>query len=104
MSAPAPIPAADLDAAARCLRVLAHPDRLRIVEQLDLHRRVRVGDLAVALDLAPNAVSQHLNQMRAHGLLEPRRDGREVYYRIANPHVLNVLRCIRRYGTGKDRP
>ncbi len=94
---PAPIPADALQAAARCLRVLAHPDRLRIVEQIDLHKKVRVGDLAQTLDLAPNAVSQHLNQMRAHGLLAPRREGREVFYRITNPHVTNVLRCIRRH-------
>jgi DNA-binding transcriptional ArsR family regulator len=91
------IPAARIRMAARCLRVLAHPDRLRIVEQLDLQRRVRVGDLAVALDMAPNAVSQHLNQMRAHGLLDADRDGREVYYRIANPQCVNVLRCIRKH-------
>lgn len=101
-STPPPIPTENLQRAARCLRVLAHPDRLRIVEQLDIHRKVRVGDLAVALDLAPNAVSQHLNQMRAHGLLDARRDGREVYYHVTNPHALNVLRCIRKHGGGQD--
>jgi DNA-binding transcriptional ArsR family regulator len=90
-----PIPTAALEAVAAALRVLAHPVRLRIVEALaqDDHT---VGELAEALDVAPAACSQHLNLMRAHGLLAARRDGKTVNYRVCNPHALNVINCIRR--------
>jgi len=90
-----------LQRAADVLRVLAHPARLRIVELLLIERH-RVADLADALDLAPNAVSQHLNLMKAHGLLAAERDGRKVHYRVINPHAGNVIDCIRRHGGGKQ--
>jgi ArsR family transcriptional regulator len=92
---PQPIPAETLEAVAAALRVLAHPIRLRVVELLEQDDHT-VGELAESLDLAPAACSQHLNLMRAHGLLAARRDGKTVYYRVSNPHALNVINCIRR--------
>lgn len=94
------MPPRTLEQAARCLRVLAHADRLRIVEQIELRRKVRVSDLAEAVGLHQAAVSQHLSLMRSHGLVSPVRDGREVFYAITNPHVKNVLNCIRKHGSG----
>jgi len=87
-----------LDRVAAALRVLAHPHRLKMVELLD-GRRLSVGELAKALDLPPAACSQHLNRMRAHGLLRAVRRGRTVHYAIANPSARNVIQCIRRHET-----
>ena len=86
--------------ASRVLRVLAHPHRLRIVELL-MDERHAVGELAGAMGLAPAAVSQHLSQMRAHGILDVERDGRTAYYRVTNPNAINVIRCIRKHGCGR---
>lgn len=85
-----------LQHAANVLRVLAHPHRLKIVDLL-MDQNLTVGQLAQSLDLAPNAVSQHLNHMRAHGILEAQRDGRSVFYHVINPNALNVIQCIRRH-------
>ncbi len=93
------IPELTLEHCARALRVLAHVDRLRIVEALDLAEH-SVGELADALSLSQPAVSQHLTLMRAHGLLDCEKHGRLCYYRVTNPHALNVLRCIRKHGQG----
>ncbi len=90
------VPFETLRRVATALRVLAHPHRLRIVEHLD-GQRLTVGQLARALDLPAAACSQHLNLMRAHGLLRSRRDGRAVFYEIADPSARNVLACIRRH-------
>lgn len=87
---------ASLEAAAGVLRVLAHPHRLRIVELL-LEDRLPVGELARLLELAPNAVSQHLNQMKAHGILSAQRDGREVHYQVVSPHAKTLINCIRKH-------
>lgn len=100
MTAAEPLDLDTLEAAAACLRVLAHPHRLKLVELLMTDRHT-VGELAEELDLAPAAVSQHLNQMKAHGLLAAERDGRAVYYRVVNPNAVNVIRCIRKHGHGR---
>lgn len=98
-SAPVKIPQDTLERCARALRVLAHPDRLRIVELLQ-QGRLTVGELAQELGLPHSAVSQHLNHMKAHGLLSSLRRGRVVYYRVASPHAVTVINCIRRHGAG----
>lgn len=85
-----------LEQAASVLRVLAHPHRLKLVELLDADRHT-VGELAERLGLAPHAVSQHLNQMRAHGILDSQRDGRSVHYRVISPHARTLLGCIRKH-------
>jgi len=90
-----------LEQAAATLKVLAHPHRLKLVELL-MGRKHNVGELADALDLAPNAVSQHLSQMKAHRILSVQRVGRIAYYQIINPHAANVIRCIRKHGHGQD--
>ena len=82
--------------AAEVLKVLAHPVRLKLVELLSCHQ-LTVGQLSRRLGLPPNQVSQHLNQMRARGILARRREGRCVYYEVTHPHAQNLLRCIQRY-------
>ena len=85
-----------LDRAAALLKVLAHPHRLRIVELLS-QRAMPVGELAVELRIAPHACSQHLDLMKAHGLLTRRRCGRMVYYLVAEPTALKVIDCVREH-------
>lgn len=91
---------ATFDRAAAVLRVLAHPVRLRIVDRL-LRGPVHVGRLAEQLDLPQAVVSQHLAQMRSHGIVEPRREDRRAYYHVINPHAEHLLACIRRHGDGR---
>ena len=94
------MPADLLERAAAALRVLAHPQRLRIVEIL-LERPVPVGKLAEELQAAPAAVSQHLSQMRAHGIVAPRRRGNLVFYEVINPNAVNLIGCLQRNGDGR---
>lgn len=93
------IPMDTLENAALVLRVLAHPQRLKMVELL-LERPVSVGELAEAIGLAPAAVSQHLNNMRAHGIVESRRQGRQVHYAVVNANARQLIKCLRQYGDG----
>ena len=90
-----------LEMAASVLKVLAHPHRLKMVELL-LSGRLSVGELAERMELAPNAVSQHLNQMKAHGILGVVRVGRTAYYHVTNINAQNVIKCIRDHGCGKQ--
>lgn len=65
---------------------LAHPDRLRLIEELRLGEKDVTG-LAAALELPATRVSQHLTLLRAHRLVEERRDGRSHFYRLSHPQL-----------------
>ena len=79
--------------AAECLRLMAHPARLALLQRL-LAGRFPVGELAAALDLAPNVTSEHLRLMERCGLLSSEREGRQVFYLVAEPHVADLMQCI----------
>jgi len=95
-SAVAALPADLLERMAATLRVLAHPQRLRIVEVLQGETEAPVHVIVARLASPQAAVSQHLNHMRRSGLLRGVRHGKEVWYSIAEPSATTVLDCIRR--------
>ena len=88
------LPAETLDYAAECLKVMAHPVRLRIVDIL-MQGRYPVGQIAEWCDLPPHQVSEHLRLLKGQGLLDSDRQGRTVYYRIVSPRLPGLLNCIR---------
>ncbi len=79
--------------AAECLKTLAHPVRLRMV-QLLLHGRYTVGELAEDCDVPSNVASEHLRLMQRCGFFTSEREGRRVYYQIAEPHLRNIMNCV----------
>jgi ArsR family transcriptional regulator len=80
---------------ARMFRALGHPIRIRILELLVDGERA-VGDLQSELDVDSSGTSQHLTALRQQGLIEGRRDGTSVYYRIRDPLVIELLAVARR--------
>jgi len=78
------------------LRVLAHAQRLRIVELLQVEDEAPVHNIVMHLGLPQAAVSQHLNHMKRAGLLKAERRSREVWYSLADPSLLTILDCIRK--------
>lgn len=91
------IPMERLEQAATVLRLLAHPHRLRICELLSSDR-MPVGALAEHLGIHCNTASQHLNMMKAFGILASEREGKEVFYRVVDPRPNWLLECIRGHG------
>lgn len=91
---------AELARVAETLRVMAHPVRLRVLEFLRDRGAQPVGAIAAAIGRAPAATSQHLTQMRRQGLVSASRRGREVWYRMDNPRVARLLRCVCAGGCG----
>lgn len=76
--------------AADLLAVLANSNRLMILCYL-LKGEITVGALADAVDMNQSALSQQLAKLRALKLVETRRDGRTIYYRLASPEVAQIL-------------
>ncbi len=91
-SKPAGNPAAFAQAA-ECLKTLAHPVRLRFV-QLLLHGRYTVGELAEDCGVPDNVASEHLRLMQRCGFFTSEREGRRVYYQVAEPHLQNIMDCV----------
>jgi len=67
-------------------KLMAHPDRIRLIEELR-SGEMDVASLARRLDLPGPRVSQHLSLLRAHRLVEERRDGRRHFYSLIQPHL-----------------
>jgi DNA-binding transcriptional ArsR family regulator len=80
---------------AEILKTLASPRRLEILHRLSLGP-IEVGRLADELGLAQPNVSQHLAVLRAAGLVEAEREGREVRYRLADPDVMVACDVMRK--------
>ena len=72
------------------MRLLAHADRLRLVEELRMGEKDVTG-LALALELPATRVSQHLALLRAQRLVEERREGRNHFYRLALPYLADWI-------------
>lgn len=75
---------------ATLFRVLGHPARVRILELLRDGER-SVGTLQAELGLDSGGTSQHLSALRRIGLVESRRDGTSVYYRVDDERVFDLL-------------
>jgi ArsR family transcriptional regulator len=78
------------------LKTLANPRRLEILHRLASGPR-EVGRLAADLGLSQPNVSQHLAVLRAAGVIDAERDGREVRYRLSDPDVMvacGVMRAV----------
>ncbi|MCU0876981.1 MAG: metalloregulator ArsR/SmtB family transcription factor [Pirellulaceae bacterium] len=89
-----------LNQAAECLRTLAHPHRLRMVQML-LQGRYTVGELAEACDIPSHMASEHLRLMQRCGFLAAEKESRFVYYTIAEPHLADIMTCVEgRFGVG----
>ena len=75
---------------AKLLGVLAHPERIRIVEELR-SSELDVNSLQKLLGVAHSRVSQNLALLRSHRVVAERREGRHVYYRLVQPRIAGWL-------------
>jgi ArsR family transcriptional regulator len=81
------------DRAAELFAVLSTPIRLRIISEL-CHGEKNVGQLLAKIDVTQPNMSQHLNIMYRSGILGKRRQGAQVFYRIADDTAAKVCRAV----------
>jgi hypothetical protein len=62
--------------------------------QMLLHGRYSVGELAEACGIASHMASEHLKLMQRSGFLAAEKEGRFVYYTIAEPHLASIMSCV----------
>ncbi len=75
------------------LKVLSHPQRLMILCSL-IEGEKTVGELEKSCDVSQSAMSQFLKAMRLEGLIDFRREGQFVYYRIADERLVELMTAL----------
>jgi ArsR family transcriptional regulator, virulence genes transcriptional regulator len=93
MNTSAPVAATNQARAALIGRALADPKRLCVLETLAAGE-ASVSELSTCVGCHVPNMSQHLAVLRSAGLVTTRRDGSTVYYRLADPKVLEAYRLI----------
>jgi DNA-binding transcriptional ArsR family regulator len=84
---------ANADAAGQLLKALSNPDRLLLLCQLSQGER-NVSELESVLGIQQPTLSQQLAVLRREGLVETRREGKQIFYRISSPAALAVINTL----------
>lgn len=90
-----PLPEDFIVQMAEVIKLIGHPQRLRILEYLDIYGESPVGEIVDGVHAPQGAISQQLNRMRLHGIIERRQCGRQVFYKIVSPNAVIILNCLR---------
>jgi DNA-binding transcriptional ArsR family regulator len=81
------------EARARVIKAMAHPSRLRIMDELNRRERC-VQELTEMVGADISTVSKHLSILRNAGIVEDEKRGVMVYYRLRVPCILNFFGCV----------
>lgn len=89
----------DAEVMARVLKILANPDRLKMLcrmgmSDLDDGLRPTVGEMVELTGLSQSRVSQHLALLRESGVVAPQREGTTVRYRLLDPRIRAVMEVL----------
>jgi predicted transcriptional regulator len=76
------------------LKALAHPVRICIIRGLMSKGSCNVSYMQDCLSLPQSTVSQHLQKLKALGIIEGERNGLEINYRICNETIINVINAL----------
>jgi ArsR family transcriptional regulator len=76
------------------LKAMAHPARLCIIRGLMAQGGCNVSHVQSCLDLPQSTISQHLAKLRSLGIIEGKRRGLEVYYRVVNEDARKIVKSL----------
>lgn len=90
------IAAGQLEHAAKVLKTIAHPVKLEILKILADNEPMDVSSLCghVGMGCQISMMSHHLAKMKDNGVLTSDKQGKQVFYSIANRNLLNIFNCI----------
>lgn len=83
-----------LHRAADLLTLIANPIRMRMIILLDHYGALKVSSLQAHLQIEQALTSHYLIKMKNKGLLTSRRQGKEVYYTLADPALMQIIALV----------
>ncbi|MGB4415866.1 MAG: metalloregulator ArsR/SmtB family transcription factor [Paludibacter sp.] len=83
-----------MDEAAYTLKAISNGTRLCVISLLSEKEEMNVSQLSEELQCEQSLLSHHLTDMRAKGILNCRRDGKNCYYSLKNKQIVQILECI----------
>jgi ArsR family transcriptional regulator len=75
-------------------KIFSNAKRLEIIDSLK-DKEMSAGELIARIGLSKANLSQHMSVLKLKGVILTRREGVNIYYRIANPKILQACRLIR---------
>lgn len=79
---------------AELLKALSHPVRICIVRNLLEKGECNVSFMQSCLDTPQSTVSQHLAKLKGAGIIEARREGLEVFYRVSSKKAADIIKIL----------
>ncbi len=76
------------------LKAIAHPVRMSVIELLERNKEMSVGDLQEHLSVEQAALSHHLITMKDKGILQCRREGKNMLYSLKEKRIVKILECM----------
>ena len=84
-----------MEEAAYTLKAISNGTRLCVISILSENEEMNVSQLGEKLQCEQSLLSHHLTDMRAKGILNCRRDGKNCYYSLKNKQIVQIIDCIR---------
>lgn len=85
-----------LQSVSKILKTIAHPVRLEILELLEAKEPMDVSSLCAEIGSTCeiSMMSHHLSKMKDNGILTSEKRGKQVYYQLADRHLLSIFNCM----------
>lgn len=83
-----------MEAAAYTLKAISNGTRLCVISLLSEHEELNVSQIGEQLQCEQSLLSHHLTDMRAKGILNCRRDGKNCFYSLKNKQMVQIIDCI----------
>lgn len=83
-----------MDEAAYMLRAISNETRLKVIDELRYVDELTVSELVVLIGCEQSLLSHHLTDMRAKGVLNCRKEGKNCFYSLKNKQITQILDCL----------
>ncbi len=83
-----------MENAAYMLKAISNGTRLRVIDALRSVDEMNVSELVNVVGCEQSLLSHHITDMRAKGILNCRKEGKNCFYSLKNKHITQILDCI----------